>query len=109
MIAASTSPTADGRALGQEALTHSGRPQPQNSSSGHAKPPFATRVVRFVPVLDSSDLGTSILRTPGAGFAEKAASDESLSLFPVLDYRSVGIGDVRRCPLSTQAEKRPIV
>src|ERR1022692_4503867 len=47
----------DGRALGQEALTHSGRPQPQNSSSGHAKPPFATRVVRFVPVLDSSEPG----------------------------------------------------
>src|ERR1035438_592956 len=26
-----------------------------NSSSGHVKPPFATRVVRFVPVLDSSE------------------------------------------------------
>src|ERR1035438_2398596 len=47
-------PAADGRAFGQETLTHSGRPQPQNSSSGHSSPPFATRVARFVPVLDSS-------------------------------------------------------
>src|ERR1039457_4377085 len=42
-------------ALGQEALTRSGRPRSQNSSSRHAKPPFATRVARSVPVLDSSD------------------------------------------------------
>src|ERR1039458_7279643 len=49
------SPNSDGRAFGQETLTHSGTPQPQNSSSGHASPPFATRVARFVPVLDSSD------------------------------------------------------
>src|ERR1035437_6189821 len=48
------SPNSDGRAFGQETLTHSGTPQPQNSSSGHASPPFATRVARFVPVLDSS-------------------------------------------------------
>src|ERR1017187_9010785 len=41
-------------ALGQEALTRSGRPRSQNSSSRHAKPPFATRVARSVPVLDSS-------------------------------------------------------
>src|ERR1022692_4747106 len=41
-------------ALGQEALTRSGRPRSQNSSSRHAKPPFATQVARFVPVLDSS-------------------------------------------------------
>jgi len=42
-------------ALGQEALTHSGRPHTPNSSSGQAKPPFATRVARSAPVLDSSD------------------------------------------------------
>src|ERR1017187_8050516 len=43
-------------ALGQETLTHSRRPRLQNSSSGHAKPLIATRVARFLPVLDKSDL-----------------------------------------------------
>src|ERR1019366_1700868 len=42
-------------ALGQETLTHSRRPRLQNSSSGHAKPLIATRVARFLPVLDKSD------------------------------------------------------
>src|ERR1017187_6790957 len=41
-------------ALGQETLTHSRRPRLQNSSSGHAKPLIATRVARFLPVLDKS-------------------------------------------------------
>src|ERR1022692_3106769 len=43
-------------ALGQEALTRSGRPRSQNSGSRHAQPPFAIRVAKFVPVLDSSDV-----------------------------------------------------
>src|ERR1017187_973744 len=42
-------------ALGQETLTHSRRPRLQNSSSGHAKPLIATRVARFLPVLDKSE------------------------------------------------------
>src|ERR1017187_2588096 len=42
-------------ALGQETLTHSRRPRLQNSSSGHSKPLIATRVARFLPVLDKSD------------------------------------------------------
>jgi hypothetical protein len=73
------SPTADGRALGQETLTHSGRPQPQNSNSGHAKPPFATRVVIFVPVLDSSEFNQGIIRA-------------------VDDYESYLIGNVNSNP-----------
>src|ERR1035441_1270749 len=53
-------------ALGQETLTHSRRPRLQNSSSGHAKPLIATRVARFLPVLDKSD---SALNDKGrAGF-----------------------------------------
>src|ERR1035437_8319503 len=48
------SASAHGRALGQETLTRNGRPRPQISSSGHPKPPFATRVARFLSVLDSS-------------------------------------------------------
>src|ERR1019366_7450121 len=41
-------------ALGQETLTHSRRPRLQNSNSGHAKPLIATRIARFLPVLDKS-------------------------------------------------------
>src|ERR1035437_6984093 len=51
-------------AFGQEALTRSGRPRSQNSSSRHAKPPFATRVARSAPVLDSSDMLYNRLRAP---------------------------------------------
>src|ERR1017187_7283652 len=93
-------------ALGQETLTHSRRPRLQNSSSGHAKPLIATRVARFLPVLDKSEAKPN----RGAKFLRSGQFEPvGAPLSPGKRSPRGAFGNTVDCTPGTKEKERPCV